>query len=68
MLEGLDRYVGAPLPRVEDERFLRGRGRYLDDIDLPGQLHAAFVRSIHANARIVSIDVAAARASTRPAP
>ncbi len=61
MAEGLNRYVGAPLHRVEDERFLRGRGRYLDDIDLPGQLHAAFVRSIHANARIVSVNAEAAR-------
>ncbi len=57
------RYVGASVRRVEDERMLRGRGRYVDDIDLPGQLHAAFVRSIHANARLNSIDTAAAKAA-----
>jgi aerobic carbon-monoxide dehydrogenase large subunit len=55
------RYVGAAMPRVEDERFLRGRGRYVDDIDLPGQLHAAFVRSIHANARLLSVNADSAR-------
>ena len=61
MAEGLKRYVGASLERIEDERFLRGRGRYVDDIELPGQLHAAFVRSMHANARLLSVDVGAAR-------
>lgn len=55
------RYIGAALPRVEDERLLRAGGRYVDDIDLPGQLQAAFVRSIHANARLISIDASAAR-------
>jgi carbon-monoxide dehydrogenase large subunit len=59
--EGLGRYVGAPVARVEDERFVRGRGRYVDDIDLPGQLHGAFLRSVHANARLRSVDAAAAR-------
>jgi len=57
------RHVGAAIPRVEDERLVRGRGRYVDDIDLSGQLHVAFLRSIHANARIVSIDTTAARES-----
>ncbi|MFZ0128715.1 MAG: xanthine dehydrogenase family protein molybdopterin-binding subunit [Candidatus Dormiibacterota bacterium] len=56
-------YVGAPVRRREDDRLLRGRGRYLDDIELHGALHAAFLRSAHANARIVSIDVAAATAA-----
>jgi aerobic carbon-monoxide dehydrogenase large subunit len=56
-----ERYVGRSVERVEDERFVRGRGRYVDDIDLPGQLHAAFVRSVHANARLRSIDASAAR-------
>jgi carbon-monoxide dehydrogenase large subunit len=59
--EPVSRYIGAAVRRVEDERFLRGRGRYVDDIDLPGQLHGAFLRSIHANARLRSIDVSAAR-------
>ena len=40
-----ERLVGRAAPRVEDDRFLRGRGRYLDDIELPGLLHAAIVRS-----------------------
>ena len=57
-----DRYVGARLPRVEDARFLRGVGKFVDDIRLPGMLHAAFFRSPHAHARIVSIDVEQARA------
>lgn len=50
------RYVGRAVQRVEDPRLLSGRGRYLDDITLPGMLHAAFVRSPHAHARIISID------------
>ncbi|HEU4671826.1 MAG TPA: xanthine dehydrogenase family protein molybdopterin-binding subunit [Candidatus Limnocylindrales bacterium] len=61
MAEGLARYVGRSVPRVEDERLVRGRGRYVDDIDLPGQLHGAFLRSVLANARIRSIDATAAR-------
>ena len=47
--------VGAPIPRREDERILRGRARYLDDVDRPRQAHAAFVRSPHARARIAAI-------------
>jgi carbon-monoxide dehydrogenase large subunit len=57
------RYSGMPIQRVEDDRLLRGGGQYTDDIDLPGQLAAAIVRSVHANARIVSIDTAAAGAA-----
>jgi aerobic carbon-monoxide dehydrogenase large subunit len=54
--------IGRSLPRREDRRFLTGQGQYLDDIAIAGALHAAFVRSPHAHARIVSIgtDVAAA--------
>ena len=55
--------IGASLPRKEDYRFLTGQGRYLDDIVVPGALHAHFLRSPHAHARIRSIDVAAARAA-----
>ena len=54
------RYIGAGVARVEDERLLRGRGRFVDDIDLPGTLHVAFLRSAHANARISDIDVSVA--------
>ena len=56
------RWLGKSLNRVEDPRFLRGQGRYLDDIKLPGMLHAAIVRSPHAHARIVSIDTSKAEA------
>jgi len=53
--------VGKPIPRVEDARLVTGRGRYSDDVNLPGQAYAAFVRSPHAHARIGTIDVTAAR-------
>jgi aerobic carbon-monoxide dehydrogenase large subunit len=56
------RLVGRRVSRVEDDRLLRGQGRYVDDIEPAGTLHAAFVRSMHANARIVSVDVEEARA------
>ncbi len=48
--------VGTPIRRVEDERLLRGEGAYLDDLCPVGTLHAAFVRSVHAHARVVSVD------------
>jgi aerobic carbon-monoxide dehydrogenase large subunit len=51
---------GEPIPRREDPRLVAGSGRYLDDIDDPGQLAAAFVRSPHAHASIVDIDVTGA--------
>jgi aerobic carbon-monoxide dehydrogenase large subunit len=53
--------LGAPLPRKEDFRFLTGAGRYLDDIEAPRALHAAFVRSPHAHARLRRIDLTHAR-------
>src|SRR5579862_5430728 len=46
--------IGARLPRLEDARFLEGRGQFCADIALPGTLHAAFARSPHAHARIVA--------------
>ena len=49
-------HIGKPLLRREDRRFLTGRGRYLDDIVLPGTLHVCFVRSPHAHARIIGIE------------
>ena len=52
--------VGQALLRKEDYRFLTGQGRYLDDLAVAGALHAHFVRSPHAHARIRAIDVAAA--------
>ncbi len=51
----MTRLVGTPVERREDERVLRGQARYLDDIDLPGQAHVAFVRSPFARARIGGI-------------
>jgi len=54
--------IGSSVRRKEDPRFLTGRGRYTDDINIPGQVHAAFVRSPFASARIDSIDVRAAAA------
>jgi aerobic carbon-monoxide dehydrogenase large subunit len=55
------RLVGAKVPRVEDQRILTGRGHYIDDLHLPHMLHAAFLRSPLAHARIVSLDVSEAR-------
>ncbi|HEY7869007.1 MAG TPA: molybdopterin cofactor-binding domain-containing protein, partial [Methylomirabilota bacterium] len=55
------RYLGATVKRLEDPRLLAGRGRFLDDITLPGLLHAAFVRSEHAHATLRRVDAAGAR-------
>ncbi len=52
--------VGQPVRRFEDSRLLTGRGRYQDDVTLPRQCHAVFVRSPHAHARIRAIDTEAA--------
>jgi len=57
-----ERYTGASIKRSEDPRILTGAGRYVDDIKLPGMLHAAFVRSPMAHAHVLSVDVSAARA------
>ena len=56
------RYVGAAVKRNEDKRLLTGQALFVDDVELPGMLHAAFLRSQNAHARIVNIDVSAARA------
>jgi carbon-monoxide dehydrogenase large subunit len=56
------RFVGQSVKRREDPRLLAGRGRYADDVTLPGQLHIAFVRSDVAAGRIVNIDTSAATA------
>ena len=56
------RFVGQSIHRKENGRFLAGRGQYVDDHVVPGMLHAAFLRSPMARAKILSIDVAAARA------
>jgi aerobic carbon-monoxide dehydrogenase large subunit len=54
--------IGRSLRRLEDPRFLTGRGRYVDDIDMSGQLHGVVVRSPHGHAVIEGVDTAAARA------
>ena len=53
--------IGQPVLRFEDPRLLRGQGRFVNDVNLPGQAHAVFVRSPHAHANIRSIDVEAAK-------
>src|SRR5262245_1414553 len=55
-------YIGAPVERIEDLRFLRGRGEYIDDIRHEGEWHAAIFRSPVAHATIRSIDASAALA------
>jgi carbon-monoxide dehydrogenase large subunit len=54
--EAPTRILGAPVKRVEDARLLTGAGKYLDDLKLPGMVHAAILRSPYAHARIKSID------------
>jgi aerobic carbon-monoxide dehydrogenase large subunit len=55
------RYVGSSVKRSEDPRILTGGGTYVDDIKLPGMVHAAFLRSPFAHATITSIDASTAR-------
>jgi aerobic carbon-monoxide dehydrogenase large subunit len=54
--------IGSPIERVEDLRFVQGRGQFVDDLNRPGQWHAAIVRSPLAHGRIRSVDVSAALA------
>ena len=54
--------IGSPIERLEDLRFLRGRGEYIDDVVRPRFLHAAILRSPTAHGRIRKIDAAAALA------
>ena len=56
-------YIGARMKRLEDPRFISGQATFVDDIRLPGMLHASVVRSPHAHARIVSIKTTAAEAA-----
>ncbi len=55
--------IGQPVPRLEDPRFITGRGRFVDDIDLPRQCYGVLVMSPHAHARIKNIDTTAAKAA-----
>lgn len=54
-------YVGRPVKRINDRALITGRGRFVDDLHLPGTLYVAFVRSPYAHARVVKIDTDAAR-------
>jgi CO/xanthine dehydrogenase Mo-binding subunit len=60
--DGAKNWVGQPLPRKEENRLLRGRGKFADDIKLREMLYLRFVRSPYAHAKIASVDVSAAEA------
>ena len=55
--------IGQPVHRLEDPRFITGRGRYVDDINLPQQCYGVVLMSPHAHARIKSIDTTKAKAA-----
>jgi aerobic carbon-monoxide dehydrogenase large subunit len=59
---GTNRYIGSPVERVEDLRFLRGRGEFVGDLRRPGMLHAAILRSPIAHGRLRPSDASTARA------
>ena len=59
---GTNRYIGSPVERIEDLRFLRGRGEYVGDLRRPGMPHAAILRSPIAHGKIRGVDATAARA------
>src|SRR5262249_25231222 len=56
--------IGQAVRRVEDQRFVTGQGRYVDDINLPGQCYGVAVHSPHAHARIRRVDAAQAKAAS----
>ncbi len=60
---GASSVFGARMPRKEDARLVTGRGRYVSDVELPRMLHVAFVRSVHAHARIRGVETAGAAAA-----
>ncbi|MCY4665635.1 MAG: molybdopterin-dependent oxidoreductase, partial [Acidimicrobiaceae bacterium] len=62
-VEAAGRFVGQSVKRVEDRRLVAGAGQYVDDVRLPGMLHAAFLRSDLARARILRLDTSAAAGS-----
>ena len=59
---GTNRYIGSPVERIEDLRFLRGRGQFVGDLKRQGMLHAAILRSPIAHGRITAMDASAALA------
>jgi len=58
---GTNRYIGSPVERIEDWRFLRGRGEFVGDLQREGMLHAAILRSPIAHGRLRRLDATAAR-------
>ncbi len=56
-----EKYIGKRMTRTEDPRLLTGQALFVDDVEIPGMLHAAFLRSDYAHARLRHIDVSAAR-------
>ena len=61
MTEAPERYVGGGVPRKEDPALVTGHANWVDNIRLPGMVHAAILRSPYAHARIASIDTSAAK-------
>lgn len=57
----MNKYLGQRIKRSEDPRLLTGQAMFVDDLDLPGMLHVAFLRSDYAHARLSQLDVSAAR-------
>jgi 2-furoyl-CoA dehydrogenase large subunit len=60
---GRYRFIGKPMPVIEDRRFVRGGGRYINDLQLPGMLHLAVVPAPVAHARLLAVDTAEALAA-----
>ena len=59
---GTNRYIGSPVERIEDLRFLRGRGQFVGDLKRESMLHAAILRSPIAHGRVAAVDASAALA------
>src|SRR5436189_830813 len=57
---GTNRYIGSPVERIEDLRFLRGRGQFVGDLKREGMLHAAILRSPVAHGLVAGVDASAA--------
>ena len=57
----IKKFIGKRVVRNEDPRLLTGQAQFVDDVEIPGLLHAAFLRSDYAHARLLSVDVSAAR-------
>ena len=58
------KHFGARVTRLEDPALVAGRGQFVDDVKLPGLVHACFVRSPHAHAKLGAIDLSACRSAS----